>query len=93
MTTRDEKVQHVLKAKQTRGHGCHWPGCAEQVPPARWGCRKHWFALPKHLRDKIWDAYRPGQEETMTPSLEYLDVADEVQKWIRDHLAGSGGVP
>jgi hypothetical protein len=76
------KVRHVQRATQTRGRGCHWPGCAAQVPPAMWGCKSHWFALPKALRDKVWRAYRPGQENDMRPSREYLDVADEVQAWI-----------
>jgi hypothetical protein len=50
-----------------------------------WGCRTHWFALPKWLRDKVWDAYEPGQEERLDPSDEYLAVAHEVQAWIREH--------
>ncbi len=79
----DEKRAHVRRARQSRNHTCHWPGCTKQVPPAMWGCRPHWFALPKHLRDAIWDAYRPGQEVTMTPSDEYLAAADSVDAWIR----------
>jgi hypothetical protein len=47
-----------------------------------WGCKKHWFMLPKQLRDKIWAAYVPGQEITKTPSGDYIDVANEVQEWI-----------
>ena len=78
-----EKVAHVKAAGQTRNHGCHWRGCDKQVPPAMWGCREHWYALPKHLRDRIWQAYRPGQEATLTPSREYLTVAQEVDAWIR----------
>lgn len=83
---RSEKVKHVLKSKQDRDHPCHgqMPGCAGQCTPARWGCRNCWFKLPKYLRDKIWDAYRPGQEVNMTPSREYLDVAEEVDQWIRE---------
>lgn len=50
-----------------------------------WGCRTHWFALPKHLRDAVWRTYEPGQEVTLTPSDAYLDVADVVQKWIAEH--------
>ena len=42
----------------------------------------HWYALPKRLRDKIWATYRPGQEITKTPSVEYLAAAREVQDWI-----------
>jgi hypothetical protein len=51
-----------------------------------WGCRKHWFTLPKMLRDRIWAAYRPGQEIDKRPSETYLDAAGAVQLWIRGHL-------
>lgn len=63
-------------------HHCHWPSCDVEVPAALWGCKKHWFALPKNLRDAIWRTYRPGQEITKTPSKAYLEVAREVQEWI-----------
>jgi hypothetical protein len=68
-------------------HFCHWPGCKRVVPPSRWGCKAHWFDLPKRLRDKIWAAYRPGQEITKTPSQEYIAVAMEVQAWIKEKAA------
>ena len=76
------KADYVRQSEQTRPHDCHWPGCGKQVPPAMWGCKQHWFRLPSILRAKIWRAYKPGQEERMDPSAEYLAVADEVQKWI-----------
>jgi len=63
-------------------HTCHWPGCPKSVPPAMWGCKAHWYILPKVFRDKIWAAYRPGQEIDKRPSEEYLKVAKEVQDWI-----------
>lgn len=47
-----------------------------------WGCRPHWFTLPKPLRDRIWATYRPGQEVTKTPSPAYLEAAHAVQAWI-----------
>ncbi len=77
------KYDHVRNARQTRSHTCHWPGCTEQVKPAVWGCRTHWYRLPIDLRNKVWRAYRAGQEETMTPSAEYVAVAREVQEYIR----------
>lgn len=52
------------------------------MPPAMWGCRAHWFKLPKALRDRVWAAYVPGQEKRLDPSSEYLVVAREVQAWI-----------
>ena len=65
-------------------HHCHWPGCPKAVPPAMWGCRQHWFALPKRLRDRIWATYRAGQEITKTPSDLYIEAAQAVQAWIRE---------
>lgn len=38
-------------------------------------CKRHWFMVPKALRDGLWDAYRPGQERRMDPSPEYLLAA------------------
>lgn len=79
-----EKVKHVRAARQTRGHVCHWPDCTTQVPPAMWGCRPHWFSLPKRLRDAIWAAYRVGQEEGAVPvSQDYFDAAHAVDEWIK----------
>ncbi len=79
------KVRYVKSQRQTRDHHCHWPGCTKQVPPAMWGCRPHWFSLPKALRDRVWRTYLPGQEVDMSPSAEYLQVADDVQRWIKDN--------
>lgn len=66
-------------------HSCHWPDCKEEVPPAMWGCRRHWYALPKNLRDKIWRTYKKGQEIRKDPSPEYIAAAYEVQDWILMH--------
>lgn len=83
--SKEEKVAYVKRQEQDREHHCHWPGCKKQVPPAMWGCYPHWMKLPKYLRDKIWAAYKPGQEKTLTPSREYVKVAREVQKWIKEN--------
>lgn len=80
-----DKVEYVKAQTQTRNHTCHWPNCKVQVPPAMWGCNKHWFKLPVDLRNKIWKTYVPGQEITLTPSAEYLHVVDEVNIWIANN--------
>jgi hypothetical protein len=80
-----DKVAYVKAQPQTRNHGCHWPGCTKQVPPAMWGCRPHWYRIPAELRGRIWRAYSPGQEVTMRPSESYLEAADAVQAWIKQH--------
>jgi len=80
-----DKVDYVKSQGQTRDHTCHWPGCETPVPPAVWGCRKHWFRLPPSLRKLIWATYRPGQEIDMRPSPAYLEVAEKIQKWIAEN--------
>jgi len=80
----DDKRRYVRGRTQTRPHTCHWPDCNRQVPPAMWGCRTHWMALPKALRDRIWTTYAPGQEERLDPSAAYLLAAKAVQEWIAD---------
>lgn len=82
MTTIGEKAEYVRRQSQNRRHECHWPGCDKQVPPAMWGCKTHWFKLPRNLRNEIWRCYSPGQEIDLTPSAEYLAVARRVQEWI-----------
>lgn len=64
-------------------HTCHWPDCPKAVPPKMWGCRDHWYRLPRPLRDRILRSYRPGQEVDKRPSQEYLNAARAVQDWIK----------
>lgn len=80
-----DKRAYVKSQGQTRNHTCHWPGCTRQVPPALWGCYSCWRKLPKHLRDEIWRTFEPGQEVDLSPSDEYLEVADKIQRWIKEH--------
>lgn len=84
------KVRYVKGQGQTRDHHCRWPGCLAQVPPAKWGCYRHWMMLPKYLRDKVWAAYRPGQKVNLTPPRAYLAVAQEVQDYIAQNYPQEG---
>lgn len=56
-------------------HVCHAEGCNVAVPPKMLMCRRHWFQVPKQLRDAVWAEYRPGQEVDKQPSDEYMQVA------------------
>ena len=58
-------------------HSCHATDCRVAVPPEMWGCRRHWFMVPKPIRDRIWRSYRAGQCDDMTPSLEYCMAAKD----------------
>lgn len=55
-------------------HHCHWPGCKTIVPPKLHMCARHWYTLPKHLRDLIWRYYVPGQEIRKDPTIEYMEA-------------------
>lgn len=66
-------------------HTCHWPGCTVEISPELWGCKPHWFALPRGLRNKLNSVYVPGQEITKTPSADYIQVAKEIRSWIVEH--------
>jgi hypothetical protein len=56
-------------------HTCHATGCRVHVPPAMFMCKRHWFMVPRAMRDAIWDTYVPGQEIRKDPSDEYLKAA------------------
>lgn len=45
---------------RSRTHECPWPGCKEQVGHSVWGCNRHWYGLPQHLRMAITAGYRKG---------------------------------
>ncbi|MCA8949329.1 MAG: hypothetical protein KDE27_07490 [Planctomycetes bacterium] len=41
-------------------------------------CRRHWFMVPKPIRDRVWLHYRAGQcELNPPPSTEWHAAADE----------------
>ena len=69
-------------------HHCHARDCNTSVPPKLFMCRKHWYMVPKRLRDRIWATYRPGQEVDKEPSREYLNAAMEAVNAVADFESG-----
>lgn len=63
-------------------HRCHAKGCTLKVPPERLMCKRHWFMVPRYLRDRIWATYQPGQCDTKDPSPEWLKAADAAIEYI-----------
>lgn len=63
-------------------HTCHATGCPERVPPEMFMCKRHWFALPRFMRNKIWKAYRKGQCDDWQISHEYANAAREAVEYI-----------
>lgn len=58
-------------------HHCHATACTVPVPPEMFMCRRHWFTVPKLMRDRIWRAYRAGQCDDMNPSSDYCIAAKD----------------
>ena len=75
----------------TAPHTCHAQGCSTTVPRKLFMCRKHWYQLPKDLRDAVWATYRPGQEQTGRPSPAYLKAARSAIDWLIAKENGTQG--
>jgi len=77
MSNLSQKKAHVRAAKQTRRHHCHAKGCDKQVKPALFMCARHWYMVPKNLRDQVWEHYSLGQEHgSAEVTEEYLQVTE-----------------
>jgi hypothetical protein len=66
-------------------HTCHAMDCDVAVPPRMFMCRRHWYMLPKPMRDAIWAAYVPGQERRKDPTDAYLNAAIAAVKWLAEN--------
>lgn len=64
-------------------HLCVAYGCGVNLPAHLLMCRRHWFRVPKALRDPIYALYRPGQDAA-TAGPEYLAVVDEAIAAVRE---------
>jgi hypothetical protein len=58
-------------------HLCHAEGCRVEVSPKFCMCSRHWFLVPKILRDEVWASYVPGQETRKDPSQRSLRAIHE----------------
>lgn len=58
MTSRSRAKRTRRQAAQT--HECPAPGCEERVAFRLFACRRHWYALPFHLRHELNAAWRRG---------------------------------
>lgn len=63
-------------------HTCHATGCTVRSPPTMFMCKRHWFMLPKALRDDIWRTYRPGQCDDWNITKAYADAARAAVRFI-----------
>jgi hypothetical protein len=62
-------------------HGCPAPDCRHQVPHNQLACKRHWYALPKPLRDDVWTAYRKHGQGSDQHTAAITAAID----WLADH--------
>lgn len=60
----------------TDTHECPVDGCEIQVEHEHLMCRKHWFMVPKPLRDQVWRAWQGWQDGKVSGS-EYIEARDQ----------------
>jgi hypothetical protein len=66
----------VISAERRAAHHCHATGCKTHTAPELLMCRKHWKLVPKALQLAVWNTYRQGQCEDMSPSRAWCEAAD-----------------
>lgn len=85
----EQPFAHMLDyTTNQRSLPCQWPGCTLNVAPRFWGCKRHWFQLPKPLRDRLWNSYVSGQFIYKQASEDYLAAADDAHWWAVMREAG-----
>lgn len=59
-------------------HFCAARACKTKVPLRMLMCSHHWRMVPRALQVRVWDEYKPGQEQNLgRVSPEYLAVVEE----------------
>lgn len=66
---------------------CRIDGCSTTHSRDLFCCRRHWYALPKHMRDAIWTAYR----RQGAFSNEYMQAAENAEAFLEDRDAEDVG--
>jgi hypothetical protein len=56
-------------------HTCHAINCYTPVPPQMLMCKRHWYMVPKSIREAVWANYRVGQCDDKAPSYAWRDAA------------------
>lgn len=60
-------------------HRCPARGCPAQIPQTMLFCRRHWFVVPKDMRDEIWRLYRAeaGSQAHRAACFEAIEFVNE----------------
>ncbi len=57
-------------------------------------CRRHWFIVPKKLRDRVWATYQAGQCDGLAPiTSEWHAAADAAIRWVAEREGATPATP
>jgi hypothetical protein len=56
-------------------HRCPGPGCDAQVPYEMLACRRHWYQVPRAIRNAIYHAWADGAGSGSDEHLAAMDAA------------------
>lgn len=74
-----------IRGRDRAEHTCHAAGCTAHVHPSMFMCKRHWFMVPKKLRDEVWNEYVPGQEQfEVAPTEGYFSVTREAIRVVAE---------
>ena len=62
-------------AELPRAGRCPIPGCRDLIDPSRLMCRRHWYLVPKQIRDRVWATWRSGEGALSKEHLETVRMA------------------
>jgi hypothetical protein len=61
-------------------HGCPGPDCQRVVGNGQLACRRHWYQVPKPLRDRVWAAWKDGDGQGSEDHIVAVEAAIETMK-------------
>lgn len=69
----------LAMVRQVRMHACPVPGCGVRIPGEHLMCAKHWYCVPKGLRDRVWREYLTRQgsgthREAMAEAIRAVEI-------------------
>lgn len=51
-------IENIM-SKRENTHYCKAPGCKQKVDNCFLMCHKHWYMVPREIRNEIWRTYQP----------------------------------
>lgn len=71
-------------------HRCPAPYCVHDIPFHLFACKKHWFTIPRELRDRLWHEWdeHAGEDSYFKVRAECLAALGVPVEEIADANAG-----